>query len=135
RAIPPSPQALRNWRRKADDRTPAISSPVGEAPGDGQWAWLHRLRIEAEALWRVIGDSRTPWYARLIAPACALAYTIAPIDPIPDRLPVIGHMDDVIVGLLAAALFILLIPSAILHQHRDETARRRGARLVPDSNR
>ncbi len=131
-ALSPSPQALRNWQRKAADRKPVTGAPVGGALAVDRRSWLDRLRIEVEALWNVIRDSRVPWYVRAIAPAFALAYTIAPIDPIPDRLPLIGHMDDVLVAALLVALFILLMPSAILHQHRDEAARRRGVRLATD---
>jgi len=131
-ALPPSPQALRNWGRKSADRKATPDSAVRAAPGAGRWSWIDRLKIEAEARWKAIRDSRVPWYIRAIAPACGLAYIIAPIDPIPNSIPLIGHMDDVIVGMMLVALFILLMPSAILFQHRDEAARRRGARLAPD---
>jgi uncharacterized membrane protein YkvA (DUF1232 family) len=41
------------------------------------------------------------------------AYVLAPIDPIPNRLPVIGHLDDAIVAVLAIALFVRLVPAAL----------------------
>jgi len=126
-AVPPSPQALRNWRRKIKDRDAATDAAPLQAPGVPRSSWSNRLRIEAEALWEAIKDPRVPWYARVLVPVCALAYTIAPIDPIPDRLPVIGHLDDVLVGVLLVALFVLLMPSSIRHQHRAAAARRHAA--------
>jgi uncharacterized membrane protein YkvA (DUF1232 family) len=143
-ALPPSPQALRNWRRKvASNQAIKPSNPIhaGEklarqatdtpSPGaSAQLSWVDRLRIEAEAIWKSIRDRRVPWHARVIAPACALAYTIAPIDPIPDRLPIVGHLDDVLVAALLVALFIRLMPAAIKLQHRADAVERHGRRLV-----
>ena len=127
-AVRPSRQALRNWQRKTEELAPA-TVPVRGAVGRGRWSWLDRLRIETEALWKAATDSRVPWYVRMIPLVCGLAYTIAPIDPIPDSLPVIGHMDDVLVVVLLVALFILLMPATVLHQHRADSARRRFERM------
>ena len=126
-AVPPSPQALRNWRRKMKDWEAAAGPTPLNAPDVPQRSSSHWLKIEAEALWKSIKDSRIPWYVRGLSPACAVAYTIAPIDPIPDRLPLIGHLDDVLVAALLVALFILLMPSSIMKQHRADAARRRSA--------
>lgn len=119
-AMAPSPQAVRNWRRKMVHPHPVIGPPT----------WTEWLRIETEAMWRSIRDRRVPWYARAIAALCALVYVIAPIDPIPDSLPVIGHLDDVVMGALLVALFIRLIPSSIVLQHRTNAAARRERRLA-----
>lgn len=114
RVLPPSPQALRNWERKQADR-----------PAGPRRRWVDRLKIETEVLWKSARDRRVPWYARVVAPLCALAYIIAPIDPIPNSLRVIGHLDDVLVGLLLIALFVWLTPSSIKSQHRSAAAERR----------
>jgi uncharacterized membrane protein YkvA (DUF1232 family) len=63
-------------------------------------------------------DRRVPWYSHVSAAAVPVAYIITPIDPIPNRLPVIGHLDDVIVATLAIALFVRLVPSALMDQLR-----------------
>jgi uncharacterized membrane protein YkvA (DUF1232 family) len=65
-------------------------------------------------------DQRVPWYARLSAAAMPTAYFLAPIDPIPNRIPVIGHLDDAIVAMLAIALFVRLAPSALMDQLRTD---------------
>lgn len=143
-AVPPSPQALRNWQRKLatppavraparageNVRQPASAAPAGSARISAPSRhWLARLRIEAEALWAAAIDRRVRWYVRVFAPICFVAYVIAPIDPIPDQLPVIGHLDDVIVTVSLVALFAWLVPSSILRQHRTDASVRRGLEL------
>ena len=68
-------------------------------------------------------DPRTPWYAKLLA-AAIVAYAVSPIDLIPDFIPVLGLLDDVL--LLSAALWLVLklIPGPVLAEsrHRAETA-------------
>ena len=88
------------------------------------------MRVEAYAIWKSIPDRRVPWHIRAIAPACALAYAIFPIDPIPNRLPVIGHLDDVLIAALVVALFVRLMPSSIMQQHRSDAAEKRGRWLA-----
>ena len=114
RAFPPSPQALRSWESMCAHRSAGVRRD-----------WSETLKIEIEAIWRSVCDHRFPWYARIIAPLCALAYTLAPIDPIPDSTPVIGHLDDLTVAGLCVALFIRLMPSSLRHQHRSTAAERR----------
>ena len=121
RVLLASPQALRNWERKQADGAAAPRR-----------RWIDRLRIEAEAIWKSVRDRRVPWHVRAVAPLCALAYIIAPIDPIPNRLPVVGHIDDLIVGALLVALCIVLTPSAIKRQHRSAAAERRQT-LLPST--
>jgi len=84
------------------------------------WArqWLRRLYAEAAAYSSALVDRRVPWYASISGPACIFVYTVIPIDPIPDRLPITGHLDDVIMVVLALALWVRLIPAGIKEQHR-----------------
>ena len=66
-------------------------------------------------------DPRVPWYAKLVAAAVA-AYALSPIDLIPDFIPVVGHLDDVIIVPLGLWLAIRLIPPAVLTELRDRAA-------------
>jgi uncharacterized membrane protein YkvA (DUF1232 family) len=62
-------------------------------------------------------DPRVPWYAKVVA-ACVAAYAFSPIDLIPDFIPVLGYLDDVIIVPLGILLAIRLIPPALLEEHR-----------------
>ena len=62
-------------------------------------------------------DPRIPWYAKIVA-ACVAAYALSPIDLIPDFIPVLGYLDDLILVPLGIALAIRLIPPALLAEHR-----------------
>ncbi|WP_241665294.1 YkvA family protein [Teichococcus oryzae] len=80
-------------------------------------AWARRLRRDAHALFLAARDRRTPWPARLLALAIA-AYALSPIDLIPDVIPVLGYLDEVILLPLAIALVVRLIPPALMVEHR-----------------
>ena len=77
------------------------------------------LKRETTALWFALRDPRTPWAAR-VAGALVVAYALSPIDLIPDFIPVLGLLDDLILLPLGIALCIRLIPAAVF-----EDARRR----------
>jgi uncharacterized membrane protein YkvA (DUF1232 family) len=62
-------------------------------------------------------DPRVPWYAKVVA-ACVAAYAFSPIDLIPDFIPVLGYLDDVIIVPLGIVLAIRLIPPALRKEHR-----------------
>lgn len=68
-------------------------------------------------------DARVPWYAKAVA-GMAVAYALSPIDLIPDFIPVLGYLDDLILVPLLAWLAIALIPKAVLAELRIEAARR-----------
>jgi uncharacterized membrane protein YkvA (DUF1232 family) len=72
-----------------------------------------RLKLELRALWLAYADPRTPWLARLLV-ICIVAYAISPIDLIPDPIPIIGHLDDLILVPLGIALAIRLIPESVM---------------------
>ena len=85
--------------------------------------WAARLRQDAVALWIASGDRRTPWYAKALA-VTLVAYAFSPIDLIPDVVPVIGQLDDLLllpIGIWAA---VALIPPALMEEFRTEAARR-----------
>ncbi len=60
--------------------------------------WKQRakqLKIETYALYLAYKDPRTPWYAKIFA-ACVVGYAFSPIDLIPDPIPILGYLDDLI---------------------------------------
>lgn len=80
-----------------------------------------RIRRETHAIYLASNDPRVPWYAKALA-ACVLAYLFSPIDLIPDFIPVIGYLDDLILVPSGLLLVIRLIPPEVMAEHR-ETAR------------
>lgn len=79
------------------------------------------LRVDGYALYLALRDPRVPWFAKAILGAVAL-YAVSPIDLIPDFIPVIGLMDDLVIIPLGIALAARLIPRDIMDEHR-RTAR------------
>ena len=69
----------------------------------------HDLRCQAQALYWAARDPRTPWYAKAVA-ACTLAYALSPVDLIPDFVPVLGYLDDLVIVPAGIALAIRLVP-------------------------
>jgi uncharacterized membrane protein YkvA (DUF1232 family) len=75
------------------------------------------LKTELIALALAARDPRTPWYAKLLVAGC-VAYALTPVDLIPDAIPVIGLVDDIIFIPLAVALAVRFIPAAVLEDCR-----------------
>jgi uncharacterized membrane protein YkvA (DUF1232 family) len=80
-------------------------------------AWATRLRTDVLALYLAARDPRVPVAPKLLAAAVA-AYALSPIDLIPDFIPVLGALDDLIIVPLGIALAVRLIPPEILHECR-----------------
>jgi len=72
-----------------------------------------RLELEAYRLCLVYRDPRVPWYARLFALGIA-AYVLSPIDLLPDFIPVLGHLDDLVLVPLLVVLATRMIPPGVL---------------------
>ncbi|HEY8573456.1 YkvA family protein [Phenylobacterium sp.] len=83
----------------------------------GLKAWARTLRRDAHALWLAGRDPRTPWYAKVLALAVA-GYAFSPIDLIPDFIPVLGYLDDLILVPIGLWLALKLVPAAVLAEHR-----------------
>lgn len=81
--------------------------------------WARRLRTEVYALYLAYKDPRVPWYARALA-AVVVGYAFSPIDLIPDPIPVLGYLDDVILIPLGIALVIRMIPVDVLAECREK---------------
>ena len=80
-------------------------------------SWAGRLRRDATALYLAARDPRTPRAARFIAIAVAI-YALSPIDLIPDFIPVLGQLDDLLIVPLGIWLTLKLIPAEVMAEHR-----------------
>ncbi|WP_233218875.1 YkvA family protein [Deinococcus arcticus] len=78
-----------------------------------------RLKAELLALSLAARDPRTPWYARAWA-ALVLAYALSPIDLIPDFIPVLGQLDDLLLVPAGLWLALRLIPPAVMADARQQ---------------
>ncbi|MBI2757370.1 MAG: DUF1232 domain-containing protein [Chloroflexi bacterium] len=84
---------------------------------------------ETRALYFAVRDARTPWYAKIFA-ALVLAYAFSPIDLIPDFIPVIGYLDDLILVPAGIALALKMIPRGVMDEARLTAAAQGPARGV-----
>jgi uncharacterized membrane protein YkvA (DUF1232 family) len=80
------------------------------------------MRREVLAIYFAAGDPRVPWYAKVVAFA-VVAYALSPIDLIPDFIPVIGYLDDLLILPLGLWIVVRLIPPAVMDEHRARAAR------------
>jgi uncharacterized membrane protein YkvA (DUF1232 family) len=85
-------------------------------------SWAHRIKRDVVALWLAARDPRVPWYAKAAAGAVA-AYALSPIDLIPDFIPVLGYLDDLIIVPLGILLAVRLIPAGLMVEFRAEAQR------------
>jgi uncharacterized membrane protein YkvA (DUF1232 family) len=85
-------------------------------------AWKQRVRqlkTETYALYLAYKDPRVPWYARLFA-ALVVGYAFSPIDLIPDFIPILGYLDDLILVPLGILLALRMIPAAVMAESREK---------------
>lgn len=88
------------------------------------------LAAETRALSLAARDPRVPWYARLLV-AAVLAYALSPIDLIPDVVPVLGYLDDLLIVPLGLALALRMVPPEVLAECRARArAEQSGGRAV-----
>jgi uncharacterized membrane protein YkvA (DUF1232 family) len=83
--------------------------------------WAQSIKRDVHALYLAARDPRVPWYAKLIA-GCVAAYALSPIDLIPDFIPVLGYLDDLIIVPLGILLVVALVPPGIMAEHRAAAA-------------
>ncbi len=86
-------------------------------------AWASALKRQLLALYIAARRPETPWYAKAAAVA-VVTYAFSPIDLIPDFIPVLGLLDDVVLVPLGAWIAIRLVPDAVLCECRAEAERR-----------
>ncbi|GKQ52788.1 YkvA family protein [Bradyrhizobium sp. Ce-3] len=83
--------------------------------------WARSVKRDSVALYLASRDPRVPWYAKALAIAIA-AYALSPIDLIPDFIPVIGYLDDLILLPLGIWLAIALIPDEVMAECRTKAS-------------
>ena len=77
-------------------------------------AWAKNLKRQIFILYFAYKDERVPWYAKLFT-ACVVAYAFSPIDLIPDFIPILGYLDDVIIVPLGIMFALKMIPKNVLY--------------------
>jgi uncharacterized membrane protein YkvA (DUF1232 family) len=85
--------------------------------------WARAIKHDVVALWIAARDVRTPGTAKLVAGAVA-AYALSPVDLIPDFVPVLGYLDDLIIVPLGIRLAVRLIPVPLMTEFRTLAAQR-----------
>jgi uncharacterized membrane protein YkvA (DUF1232 family) len=80
-----------------------------------QWACV--VKRDVHAIYLAARDPRVPWYAKALA-FCVAGYAVSPLDLIPDFVPVLGYLDDVIVVPLGILAVVKLIPPEVIAEHR-----------------
>jgi uncharacterized membrane protein YkvA (DUF1232 family) len=85
-------------------------------------SWRQRsrkLKVETYALYLAYRDPRVPWHARVFA-ACVVGYAFSPIDLIPDPVPVLGYLDDLVLVPVGIALALKMIPQEVMVESRQK---------------
>lgn len=83
--------------------------------------WARTIKRDVHALYLAAHDPRVPWPAKALA-ICVAGYSLSPIDLIPDFIPIIGYLDDVILVPLGILLVLRLIPPELMAEHREAAA-------------
>ncbi|WP_407073378.1 YkvA family protein [Sphingomonas sp. LaA6.9] len=86
--------------------------------------WARSVKRDVIALWLAARDPRVPWYAKAIA-AVVAAYALSPIDLIPDFVPVLGYLDDLLIVPLGILLAVKLIPEPVMMDLRAKSLEQR----------
>ena len=84
-------------------------------------AFTRRIKTDVHAAWLAARDPRTPWYARALG-LLLTAYALSPIDLIPDFIPVLGLLDDIILIPAGIWLFVKMLPAGRFEEHRAAAA-------------
>jgi uncharacterized membrane protein YkvA (DUF1232 family) len=83
-------------------------------------AWARTLKRDVMTLWFALKHSDTPWYAKALA-AVITAYALSPIDLIPDFIPILGYLDDLIIVPAGIWLLLKIVPEHVLADSRTES--------------
>jgi uncharacterized membrane protein YkvA (DUF1232 family) len=107
--------------RRVHAPTPGAKAAAENAMAGTLKDWARVMKRDVHALYLASRDPRVPWYAKALALVVA-GYALSPIDLIPDFIPVLGYLDDVILVPLGVLLVIRLIPPEVMAEHRDLAA-------------
>lgn len=87
--------------------------------------WARTLEQDVVAIWIAARDPRVPWYAKAVAVVVA-AYALSPVDLIPDFIPVLGYLDDVLILPAGIWVTVRMIPAELMVEFRGEAVRSAG---------
>ena len=107
---------LEAFRAARDDLRRRIERFVREEESPARAVLRLPWRKRPVLFWRLLRDGRVPLPAKLVLPGVGL-YLAMPLDPIPDFIPVIGYLDDLLVVMLGLWLFLRLCPPAVFREH------------------
>ena len=79
--------------------------------------WARSIKRDTHAVYLASRDPRTPWCAKAVAIG-VVAYALSPIDLIPDFIPVLGQLDELLILPLGIWLVVRLIPPDVMNEHR-----------------
>jgi uncharacterized membrane protein YkvA (DUF1232 family) len=79
--------------------------------------WARSIKRDIYAVYLASRDPRTPWFAKAVAIG-VVAYALSPIDLIPDFIPVLGQLDELVILPLGIWLVVRLIPPDVMNEHR-----------------
>jgi uncharacterized membrane protein YkvA (DUF1232 family) len=82
-------------------------------------AWAKALKRDVMTLWFALKHPLTPWHARALA-AVLTAYALSPIDLIPDFIPILGYLDDLIIVPVGVWLLLRMVPTQVLTDSKDQ---------------
>jgi uncharacterized membrane protein YkvA (DUF1232 family) len=92
-------------------------------------SWARSIKRDVLALWLAARDPRTPIAAKIVAGAVA-AYALSPIDLIPDFIPIVGYLDDLLIVPLGILLAVSLIPAPLMNEFRSVAANQNRPRSI-----
>ena len=81
--------------------------------------FLFRLISSIRLVWKLLTDSRVPFWIRIALPL-ALIYVISPIDILPDFIPIMGRVDDIIAIVVGIMILLKLAPKKVVNQHKKD---------------
>ena len=79
-----------------------------------------QLKTDIPAVFLALKDKKTPWYAKIFA-LLTVVYALSPIDLIPDFIPVLGYLDDLIILPVLVALTVKMIPCDVFEEYRKQS--------------
>ena len=80
---------------------------------------MNQLKTDVPAVFLALKDKKTPWYAKVLA-AITVVYALSPIDLIPDFIPFLGYLDDLIILPVLVALTVKCIPKEVFAVYREQ---------------